>query len=223
VRRIVLIFVLITLPGSMGLAQVNPNWETVQDVLENDYVHIIDLPRFHKRPYKLPIAPDRVAVCVQLFEEDPARIVPQPQHIRVKYLSFNKRDSKLCPPGDGFTRTFLIELKSVPPGTPFVDDAVKLDHKHNQVLFENDRIRVVRVHFKVGESGPMVDKRPRVIILLIATHAQVRLPDGHTESREGTTETIQWSKGGRQATLNGNVGPLENIVVELKSAQARGK
>jgi hypothetical protein len=117
----------------------------------------------------------------------------------------------------------VLELKSPPPIGPFADDAVKLDPKHNKVVLENDRVRVVHLLFPPGEEGPQVDKRPRVIILLTDTHAQVRTPDGKLSPRDSVAGTIQWSLGGRQATINGTAGPLENIVVELKSAEAKGK
>jgi hypothetical protein len=117
----------------------------------------------------------------------------------------------------------VIEFKAPPPKTAFADDAVKLDPKHNEVLFESESARVVRVHFGLEESGPMVDKRPRVIILLTDTHAQVRRPDGQLSPRDSTAGAIQWSLGGRQATINGNVGRLDNIVVELKGSEAKGK
>ncbi len=125
-------------------------------------------------------------------------------------------------PGPVF-REIQIELKAPPPSGLFERDAVKLDPKHNEVLFENDRVRVVRIHFPPGEEGPIVDKRPRVIILLTDTHAQVRTPNGQLSPRDSPAGSIQWSLGGRQATINGNVGPLENIVVELKDAQSKVK
>ncbi len=134
-------------------------------------------------------------------------------------LAFNFHDF----PGPIF-RAVKIEFKASPPAVgPFEKDAAKLDPKHNEVLFENDRVRVVRIHFGPGESGPVVDKRPRVIILLTDTHAQVRTPDGKLSPRDSPAGAIQWSLGGSQATINGNVGPLENIVVELKSGDAKGK
>jgi hypothetical protein len=222
-RRVLCLLLLTTQIGFIGLGQVKTAFDSAQDILENDFVHIIDLPRLPKRPYQLPIASQREAVCIQLFEQDRVSVVPQPLHFRVKYLQWGNRDSNLCPLNDGRMRSVLIELKSTPPMTPFVDDAVKLDRKHNQVLLENERVRIVRIHFRPGESGPMVDKRPRVIVLLISSHAQVKLPDGHIETRDGKVEDVQWSRGGRQATINGNVGPLENIVVELKGAEPKGK
>src|SRR5262249_4762987 len=118
---------------------------------------------------------------------------------------------------EGWYRDVWISLKQVPPKGRFEDDAVKLDPKHNKVLFENERVRVVRIHFPPGEEGPIVDKRPRVIILLSDTHAQVRTPDGKVSPRDSQAGSVQWSLGGRQATINGTTGELDNIVVELKS------
>jgi hypothetical protein len=110
-----------------------------------------------------------------------------------------------------------LELKSLPPASAFDRDAVKLDPSHNKVLFENDRVRVVDVHFGLGEKGPVVDKRPRVIILLNDMHADVARHEGDAPSpRDGKAGVIQWSLGGSQATMNRNETKLDNIVVEIK-------
>ncbi len=109
-----------------------------------------------------------------------------------------------------------IYLKSVPPKSIFTDDAVKADPSHNEVLLDNDRVRVVRIHFAPGESGPMVDKRPRLIISRTDSHATVTFPDGHSETREMKAGTVSFGNAGRQATKNTGTTPLENIVVELK-------
>ncbi len=117
----------------------------------------------------------------------------------------------------GSYRMVTIEHHAAPPPSKFDDDAVKLDPKHNEVLLENDHVRVVRVHFAPGESGPIVDKRARVIIVLSDSHASVTLPDGHTEVRDAKAGTVSFGNAGRQATNNIGATPLENIVVELKS------
>ncbi|MGB6683256.1 MAG: hypothetical protein WBH24_06375, partial [Candidatus Acidiferrum sp.] len=122
----------------------------------------------------------------------------------------------IVPPGAGAFRLVNIFLNDQPERAPFADDAVKLDQKHNEVLLENSRVRVVRIHFAPGESGPMVDKRPRVIVVLTDSHATVTLPDGHSEVRDAKAGTIYFGKAGRQATTNIGTTPLENLVVELK-------
>jgi hypothetical protein len=118
------------------------------------------------------------------------------------------RESSLC--------LILLWLGTPVERSRFGDDATILDPKHNEVLFENKRVRVVRIHFPPGESGPIVDKRARVIIMLTDSHATVTLPDGHSEVRDGKAGTVSFSKGGRQATNNVGTTELENIVVELK-------
>jgi len=120
-------------------------------------------------------------------------------------------------------REIRVELKRVPPASLFAKDAVALDPAHNKVLFENDLVRVVRIHFGPGEKGPVVDKRPRVIILLTRTQAQVQKPGGKPEPRDSPAGSIQWSLGGSQATINGPAGPLDNIVVGLKSPAGQPK
>lgn len=136
--------------------------------------------------------------------------------------SFFSRDAgqmptkMIVPPSAEAFRLVNIFLKDPPETAPFADDAVKLDPKHNEVLLENSRVRVVRIHFAPGESGPIVDKRPRVIVVLTDSHATVTLPDGHSEVRDAKADSIYFGNPGRQATNNIGSSPLENIVVELK-------
>jgi hypothetical protein len=111
----------------------------------------------------------------------------------------------------------FIYLKLAPPKSDMADDAVKADPTHNEVLFENERVRVVRIHFAPGESGPMVDKRPRVIFARTDSHATVTFPDGHSEARDVKGRAVSFGNAGRQATKNTGTTPIENIVVELKS------
>lgn len=113
-------------------------------------------------------------------------------------------------------QTYEIELKKGTDRSGLSRDAVKVDPDHNKILFEDQIVRVVSVHFKPGESGPIVDKRPRVIILLDDMHAVVTLPDGHSEPRDGKAGTVYWGNAGAQATKNVGDKPFENIVVELK-------
>ncbi len=110
-----------------------------------------------------------------------------------------------------------VALKTMPGRSPFTDDAVKTDAANNRTLLENDVVRVVRIHFAPGESGPIVDKRPRVVVAVTDSHATVTFPDGHSEPRDMKAGTVSFGNAGRQATKNTGTTPLENIVVELKS------
>jgi hypothetical protein len=112
---------------------------------------------------------------------------------------------------------YHIDLKSFPDKTGFRDDAISIDGAHNELLLNNERVRVVRIHFEPGEAGPMVDKRLRVIVAVTDSQAAVTFPDGHSEPREMKAGTVSFGNAGRQATKNTGTTPLENIVVELKS------
>lgn len=112
---------------------------------------------------------------------------------------------------------YHIDLKLLPPKSSFHDDAAKIDKGHNELVLENKRVRVVLIHFERGDAGPMVDKRPRVVIAVTDSQAAVTFPDGHSEPREMKAGTVSFGNAGRQATKNTGTTPLENIVVELKS------
>lgn len=127
-----------------------------------------------------------------------------------------------CTPSEKGSLVY-INLKSKPPKSPFNDDAVRMDPAHNEVLLDNDRVRVVRIHFAPGESGPIVDKRPRVIVAVTGSHATVTFPDGHSETRDVKAGEVSFGNAGRQATKNTGTTAIENIVVELKSKKSEKK
>jgi hypothetical protein len=205
-----------------------------QAVLENDYVRIsnVFLHAGSQSPYTVPAG--LAAVVVRLrFIYGISTAVPlstggyaidyvQPHDggytlDRVMFLKAGEISKDVQTSGIGGSLEVRIELKSLPPASAFDKDAVQLDPSHNKVLFENDRVRVVDVHFGLGEKGPVVDKRPRVIILLNDMHADVTRHEGDTPSpRDGKAGVIQWSLGGSQATMNRNETKLDNIVVEIK-------
>jgi hypothetical protein len=193
-----------------------------QDALENDYVRIskVFLHAGSQSPYTVPAG--LAAVVVRLrFIYGIATAAPSSVNEftldRVMFLNAGETSKDAQTSSISGMLEIRMELKSLPPATAFEKDAVALDPSHNKVLFENDRVRVVDVHFGLGEKGPVVDKRPRVIILLNDMHADVAKTEGDTPSpRDGKAGVIQWSLGGSQATMNRNETKLDNIVVEIK-------
>jgi hypothetical protein len=193
-----------------------------QSVLENDYVRVskVYLIPGSQSPYTAPADLSAVVVRMRFIygiaTAEPSTI----NQLTLDGISFlNSGESSKAVRVSRFTGVLevRIELKSLPPVSPFEKDAVAFDPPHNKVLFENDRVRVVDVHFGLGEKGPVVDKRPRAIILLNDMHADVAKHEGDTPSpRDGKSGVIQWSLGGSQATMNRNETKLDNIVVEIK-------
>ncbi len=202
--------------------QSGPKSSPPNIIVENDFVRVsqLDVPPGIKSSFTLN--PGLTAVVMRLILQKPSRDAGSQRTDaalrldRVLFLGEGEIYNHAESAGGNALREIRIELKAIPPATPFVNDAVALDPAHNKVLLENDRVRVVHLQFAPGEKGPQVDKRPRVIILLTDMHAQVVKPGGQPESRDGTAGTVYWSLGGSQATMNRNETKLDNIVVELK-------
>jgi len=186
-----------------------------QIVIDNRYVRV-SRADFNPGEQSNYTVPDKVsAVVIRLRIPKTGDKDSALQLDRVQFMDDGMMATHSDPSGS--FREVRIELKSDPPATPFEKDAVKLDPGHNILLDENDHFRVVQVHFGPGEQGPIVDKRPRVIIVLVDSKAQVVKPGGSPEERDATAGQIQWSLGGRQSTINGRQGRLENTVVEIKA------
>lgn len=194
-----------------------------QSVLENEYVRIskVFLHAGSQSPYTVPAGLSAVIVRLRfIYGLATAGQFGTPGYSldRVMFLNAGETSKDVQTSSISGMLEVRIELKSLPPVSPFDKDAVALDPPHNKILFENDRVRVVDVHFGLGEKGPVVDKRPRAIILLNDMHADVARHEGDPPSpRDGNAGVIQWSLGGSQATMNRRETKLDNIVVEIKA------
>jgi|ERR1700733_5763139 hypothetical protein len=213
---------------SVALACVGlPAEQSVQNpapvaALENENVRVLVDPPAHAKSINLCFNIDEFPF-VRLFLPTPTSENLDRTDGQGRFTGyFDVKEPYGCTPQDSGTTVYLY-LKSAPAAAEFKDDAARSDETHNEVLFENSRVRVVRVHFRPGESGPMVDKRPRLIAAVSDSHATVTFPDGHCEAREMKAGAVSFGNAGRQATKNTGTTPLENIVVELKSKDAEKK
>jgi quercetin dioxygenase-like cupin family protein len=98
-------------------------------------------------------------------------------------------------------------------------DPVKVDpnRKHYKVEFENEQVRVLRVHLGPKESSPMHEHPPRVSILLTDAHLKITLADGKTEERVAAVGAERYQAAIRHAVDNLDDKDFEAIEVELKA------
>jgi hypothetical protein len=219
--RVALISVAISV-AAVSARQAPPNPYFI--ALENDYVRVAVWPPDPRPPATVieclqGTGPDGqlVKLYVPSRRTDSAPQAPKtPSDDPPPAAYFGPNHYWACQGVPGGTLIY-VALKAMPGRSSFSDDAVKSDAANNEILLENDVVRVVRIHFAPGESGPIVDKRPRVIIAVTDSHATVTLSDGHTEPREAKAGSVSFGDAGRQATANTGATPLENIVVELKA------
>ena len=114
----------------------------------------------------------------------------------------------------------LIALSAAIPA--LCQDLVAVAPQAAKVEYEDARVRVVRLRIAPNASLPMHDRPARVVIALTANDVRITAADGSTRTVQVPAGNIAWSGPGRRSVTN-LAAPLENIVVELKTANAPAK
>ena len=102
-------------------------------------------------------------------------------------------------------------------------DPVKVDPKHYKVEFENDQVRVLRIHYGVGEKSVMHSHPDNVAVFLIDQTAKFTYPDGKSEEETVKAGQTMWGKAGAHLPENVGKGPIDLVLVELKGKPAEKK
>jgi beta-alanine degradation protein BauB len=89
-----------------------------------------------------------------------------------------------------------------------------------KVEFENDRIRVLRVHYEPYEKMDMHEHPATVVVSLTRTHTRATLPAGTSRESRSEPGTVTWTEPERHAVENLSDEPMEDFEIELKRAKA---
>jgi hypothetical protein len=176
--------------------------EPIQIVSENEYVRIVhvNLAAGQTPPKYTPAAKTMVAVDLNSGN--------------VRYIESDDRR-----PGNTPTREIRVELKAAPETTPLALDAVQVEPTRFKIVFENDRVRVVRLRFGPHERGVMVSHPPRVLVTLTDVSVKLLFADGRTDERGAPAGVAAWLDSETLQTENLHTEPLEVVLVEPKSAR----
>ena len=109
----------------------------------------------------------------------------------------------------------------LPVASAVAQDPVKVDAKHYKLVFENDRVRVLRITYGAHEKSVMHDHPDSVAVFLTDHHVKFTLPDGKTEEVQGKAGENSWSQAGKHLPENISDKPMELILVELKGPAPR--
>jgi len=101
-------------------------------------------------------------------------------------------------------------------GSAFAQDPVKVDPKHYTVVFENDRVRVLKIHYGAHEKSVMHSHPDAVATFLVDEHAKFTLPDGTSPVRDGKAGDAVWTPAETHLPENLSDKSLDGILVELK-------
>jgi len=91
-----------------------------------------------------------------------------------------------------------------------------------RVEFENARVRVVPLKMPAHTSSPMHDRSARVVIPLTANDVRIIRANGNVGTTRTSAFVPAWSEPTKRSVTN-LASPLENVIVELKTANAAGK
>ena len=100
-------------------------------------------------------------------------------------------------------------------------DPVKVDPKHYTVIFENNEVRVLRIHYGLGEKSVMHSHPDAVGVFLVDQKAKMTHPDGTSEETTAKKDEAVFMKAGQHLPENIGSGPIELILVELKNEGAK--
>jgi quercetin dioxygenase-like cupin family protein len=123
--------------------------------------------------------------------------------------------------GESEARFLIIELKKPSPtnhGDVPADDGTKLAPDVYRLLYQNDRVRVIRVGTKPGRKTPM-HSHPGSAFRYSMANTKVRftMPDGTTRELESTAGVARWTElATRHAHENIGITEGRTLLVEIK-------
>jgi quercetin dioxygenase-like cupin family protein len=100
-------------------------------------------------------------------------------------------------------------------------DPVKVDPKHYTVVFENDRVRVLRIHYAPGEKSVMHSHPDSVAVFMEDQKAKMTHPDGKSEEMSGKKGEAVFTPAGAHLPENTGTGPIDVVLVELKKPASK--
>ena len=98
-------------------------------------------------------------------------------------------------------------------------DVIRVAGDSHTVIFENDRVRVLSVHFKPGQVAPMHSHPENVSYFLTDGKLKISTPDGKTIERSPKAGTASWSDATTHEAQNIGPADYQQIQIELKPAR----
>ena len=103
-------------------------------------------------------------------------------------------------------RILEVDLKGGPTGTPYATalDPTVVDAKHYKVDFENEHVRVLRIHFEPHEKSPSHEHMLNRVVVYLNDQAGAKADD------------VRISGAATHVEENASDQPADRIAVELK-------
>ncbi|HLK04151.1 MAG TPA: hypothetical protein VKT53_06885 [Candidatus Acidoferrum sp.] len=89
-----------------------------------------------------------------------------------------------------------------------------------KVEFENEQIRVTRVHYAPRATSPMHSHTGRAVVAITGSHLRVTTSDGKTQETQRKPGEIYWGDSVTHSAENLTDAPVETVEIEVKGATA---
>jgi hypothetical protein len=214
---------LLLLAASLSVAALSA--QTPASPIENDQVRVVTA---HEKPHVKTALHEhkfnRVMIYLQAGRQE---ITPQngPKNV----LNFKAGDVKWSPVSgmhmsevvsDGPVTIVEVEIKKDGPGKKIDTkiDPLKVDPQDYKLEFENNQVRVFRVHMPAHRQVPLHEHMlNRVVVYLTDQNGKMISPDGKVETGQHKAGEVSWGGPVTHREENLMDQPFEGIVVELKN------
>lgn len=115
---------------------------------------------------------------------------------------------------------FLVVCMCFAASVAMAQDPVKVDPQHYKVIFENDQVRVLRIHYGPHEKSVMHVHPNSVVVYETDTHVKMTTPDGKSVDTTGKAGDSLWTPAGSHLPENVGDKPVDAVLVELKAKPA---
>lgn len=99
-------------------------------------------------------------------------------------------------------------------------DPTKVDAAHYKVEFENNTVRILRIHYAPGEKSVMHHHPDTFAVFLTDSHVKMTFPDGKTEMVTRKAGETQAMPAGEHLPENVGDKAMELVLVEFKGKPA---
>ncbi len=203
-KNIIIFAALAVLSASCLLAQPNVK-------LDNEQVHVIAVTAQPNRPSPLVEHPlNRVMIYL-----DPGEVTWTTAGGKVEKIPVHAGQVRWSPAGEPYKnenvtdhpiRIVEISLKNTAP-SPLPKtrlDPVAVDPQHYKVEFENDQVRVLRIHYGPHENGAMHEHILNRVVTYLTDHPNAKAGD------------VRMAGAAKHTEENASDQAVERIAVELK-------
>lgn len=193
-------------------AQNPPSAAAIENKLDTEQVrvYVATLRPHTPVPSRNGHATDRVLIYL-----DDGLMTRQDGSDKIQNIQFHRGDVRWRPASGAYVaenisdhpiRILEIDLKGVAPGPAAASklDPTVVDKKHYKVEFENEHVRILRVHYAPHDKGELHEHLLNRVVLYL------------NDQPGAKTDEVRISGAGKHTEQNASDQPADRIAVELK-------